>query len=68
MTQPFGASELVPSRKKASEIMTPLGKSGQMISVMDLSIMKVKEFETLAGKKLSLFDKLSFKLGQRELR
>ena len=68
MTQTFGASELVPPRKKAAEIMIPLGKSGQMISVMDLSTMKVKEFETLAGKKLSLFDKLSFKLGQRELR
>lgn len=53
---------------KASEIYFPLGKTGQLISLQDLSVIKVKEFETLTGKKMKFFDKVGFKLSQNKLR
>lgn len=53
---------------KASEIYFPLGKSGQLISLQDLSVIKIREFETLTGKKMKLFDKIGFKLSQNKLK
>ena len=53
---------------KASEIYFPLGKSGELISLQDLSVIKIKEFETLTGKKMKFFDKVGFKLSQNKLR
>ena len=35
---------------------------------MDLSRISVKDFETLSGKKMTFFEKLNFKIGQRQLR
>lgn len=52
----------------AYEVYVPLGKTGQMISLMDLSQIKVKEFEKLSGKKMKLIDKVNFKIAQRELK
>jgi len=53
---------------KASEIYLPIGKSGQMISLQDLSVIKLKDFEALTGKKMKLTDKLGFTLSQKQLR
>jgi hypothetical protein len=39
-----------------------------MISLMDLSRIRVKDFETLSGRKMKFLDKINFKLGQRELK
>jgi hypothetical protein len=54
--------------KKASEIMVPVGNSGQKISLLDLSRISTSQFEKLSGKNLHLPDKIGFKLAQRELR
>lgn len=53
---------------KASEIYLPIGKSGQMISLQDLSVIKLRDFEALTGKKMKLTDKLGFALSQKQLR
>jgi|SRR4030095_2882103 hypothetical protein len=53
---------------KADEIYLPVGKTGQFISLMDLSRISVKNFETLSGKKMNFFGKANFKVGQRELK
>jgi hypothetical protein len=53
---------------KADEIYLPVGKTGQFISLMDLSRISVKNFETLSGKKMKFFGKVNFKVGQRELK
>lgn len=53
---------------KASEIYLPIGKSGQMISLQDLSVIKLKDFEALTGKKMKLTDKLGFALSQKQLK
>jgi len=53
---------------RADEVYLPVGTTGRFISLMDLSRVSVKDFETLSGRKMNFFDKLSFKIGQRQLR
>jgi hypothetical protein len=50
------------------EVFIPIGNTGHLISLMDLSEISVKDFENLSGKKMKFADKVKFKLGQRELR
>jgi pheromone shutdown protein TraB len=50
------------------EVYIPVGHTGQLISLMDLSQISVKDFEKLSDKKMKFADKVKFKLGQRELR
>jgi hypothetical protein len=52
----------------ANQIMLPIGNTNRTISLMALSEISVKDFETISGKKLGFFDKISFKLGQKKLR
>ena len=53
---------------KATDVYVPIGKSGQLISLMDLSEISVKDFENLSGKKMKFREKVSFKMKQRELK
>jgi len=53
---------------KASEVYLPIGKSGQMISMQELSVIKLRDFETLTGKKMKLIDKIGFSISQKQLR
>jgi len=50
------------------EVYIPIGNTGHLISLMELSYISVKDFEKLSGKKMKFADKVKFKLGQRELR
>src|SRR6185295_12236648 len=53
---------------KADEVYLPVGKTGHLISLMDLSRISVKDFETLSGEKMKVFEKVQFKLSQRQLK
>ena len=53
---------------KATEVYIPIGNTGQMISLMDLSQIKLKDIEKMTGKKMSRFDKMNFKIAQQQLR
>ena len=53
---------------KADEVYLPVGKTGHLISLMDLSRISVKDFERLSGKKMKFFEKVNFKVGQHELK
>ena len=53
---------------KATEVYVPIGKHGQLISLMDLSQISVKDFESLSGKKMKMMEKVNFKMKQRELK
>lgn len=53
---------------KASEIFVPVGKTGKLISLLELSTIKMKDMETLTGKKISFVDRLTLKAAQRQLR
>ena len=68
VTSTFASFNLTEPVKKATEIFIPIGKSGSQISLMDLSQIKVKEFESLFGQKMKFVDKVGFKIAQRELR
>lgn len=52
----------------ANNVMLPVGNTGKKISLMDLSRISIKDFETITGKRLKLIDKIGFKLGQKKLR
>jgi hypothetical protein len=52
----------------ATEVYVPIGKTGQFISLMELSEIKVKDYEALAGKKMKMTEKVKFKMKQRELK
>jgi hypothetical protein len=53
---------------KATDVYVPIGKNGQLISLMDLSQISVKDFEKLSGKKMKMMEKVNFKMKQRELK
>jgi hypothetical protein len=53
---------------KADEVYLPIGKTGRLISLLDLSRISVKDFERLSSEKMSLSEKVGFKMGQRQLR
>ncbi|HEX2534571.1 MAG TPA: hypothetical protein VHK69_12585 [Chitinophagaceae bacterium] len=53
---------------KAAEVFVPVGHTGRQISLLQLSQLSADQFESLSGQKLNVFGRLSFKLGQRELR
>ena len=67
-----GLSVVPPVKKenkiKATDVLIPIGKNGETISVMELSRMKVKELEALTGEKMSFVDKVGFKIAQNQLR
>ena len=52
----------------ANQILLPVGKNGAKVSLMDLSAMRVKDYEALTGKKMNLTHKLAFKILQKKLR
>lgn len=52
----------------ANQILLPVGKNGEKISLMEFSTMKTKDFETFTGKKMSLTNKLALKIIQKKLR
>lgn len=52
----------------AKNIMLPVGNTGNTISLMDLAYISVKDFETISNKKLKIWDKAAFKMGQKQLR
>ena len=68
IAQTVGAA-IAPSAKiKASEAMIPVGSTGKLISMQELSTISVKDFEQMAGKKMGSVDKAMFKAAQKKLR
>lgn len=64
----FASSRVVRPPLNASEIFINVGKTGQSISLLELSRIKVRDFEKLTGKSLKFFDRLTFKAAQRSMR
>lgn len=53
---------------KASEVLIPIGKDGQFISFEELSVISLHDMQKLTGEKMSLSEKITFKVAQRKLR
>ncbi len=66
-TASFASTGFTSVPKKATQIYLPIGKNMQ-ISLMDLSVISVKDYEKVSGKHLNFFQKLSFKAAQKKLR
>ena len=66
-TTSFASSGYSILTKRATEIYLPIGQS-TTISLMDLSVIKVKDYENLSGKHLNFFQRIAFRAGQRKLR
>ena len=62
------SASIAPGSKppNAKDIMVPIA-SGKVISLHDLAYIKVADYESVTGKKLSLLKKIEFKLSQRKL-
>ena len=60
-----GSSKLSPLN--ASELMIPIGKDGKKISLLDLSQIRLKEFEKLSGHKMNFGEKIKFRIAQNQL-
>jgi hypothetical protein len=67
LLQTFAVGIVTPP-KNAKDFFIPIGTTGQQISLMELSQLDVKSFETLSGKHLGFMDRMGFKLAQRDLR
>lgn len=52
----------------ATEIMIPIGKTGQKISLAEFSKLKPKEYEKLANVKLGFFDRIAYRMAMKKLR
>lgn len=53
---------------RADQILIPINKAGDKISLLDLSTMKIKDVEQLTGRKMKFADRLAFKTAQNKLR
>jgi len=68
LTGSFATVTVIYPPLKASEIFFPVGKTGQKISLMELSTIKIKDFELLRGEKMKFFDRMTFKAAQKKVR
>src|SRR5215212_8366278 len=58
----------VKPKLNAADVLIPIGKNGETISLIQLSEIKVKDLEVLTGNKMNLADKIGFKFAQKQLR
>ena len=66
-TASFASTGFTSVPKNANQMYIPIGNNSR-ISLMELSEMKVKDYEKLSGRHLNFFQKLTFKAGQKKLR
>jgi hypothetical protein len=52
----------------AKEIMIPIGKTGNKISLLEFSKLKPNEYEKLAKVKLNFFDRVKYKMAMKKLK
>lgn len=52
----------------ANQVMIPIGKTGNKISLAEFSKLKPREYEQLANVKLGFFDRLAYKRAMKKLR
>lgn len=64
----FASIPVIIPALKVSEIFILVGKTGQKISLFELSRIKIKDFEILRGQKMKFFDRLTFKAAQKKVR
>ena len=59
---------LAPPKLNAKDVLVPVGKLGNKISVLELSKISTSDFQKMTGNKMNLLNKFSFKITQYKLR
>ena len=59
---------LTPPKLNAKDVLIPVGKLGNKISILELSRISTSDFQKLTGEKMTWFNKLSFKATQHKLK
>ncbi len=54
-------------RIRADQVLIPINKQGQVVSLADLAVMKVKDYEQLTGRHLNLVQHFAFRAVQHKL-
>lgn len=68
MVQSFAAVNVEFPARKASEVFFPVGNTGKVVSLLDLTTMSAKEFQSMTGQHLKFSERVAFKLSQKELK
>jgi hypothetical protein len=68
LSQIFATTLKPTSALNASEIEIVIGKTGRSINLQDLSIISLRDFQQLLGKKLKLSERIAFKIAQQKIR
>lgn len=68
MLQSFAAVNVEFPARKASEVFFPLGNTGKMVSLLELTTMRAKDFQSLTGQHLKFSERVGFKLSQNQLK
>lgn len=66
--QTVSAASIQKDPVKASDVTIPIGNTGKVINLQDLSKISVKDFEKLTGKDMKFTDRLILKAAQKKLR
>jgi len=64
----FASHDPNEAKVNAKNVFFPVGKTGKVISLFDLSEISKSELETLTGRKMTVSQKLSFNSSQRKIR
>ncbi|MBD0331109.1 MAG: hypothetical protein ICV66_00480 [Chitinophagaceae bacterium] len=64
----FASNTVELPKLKASQILIPIGKTGQQISLLDLSTINIQDFQKITGEKMKFVQKVSFMIAQKNLR
>lgn len=52
---------------KTSEILIPVGNTGKMISLLELSQISMSDLQAFTGRKMNFLEKISFRAAQKKL-
>ena len=53
--------------KKATDVYLVIGKKGERISLMDLTQISVKDYQTISGRHMTFLERAGFKVSQKKL-
>lgn len=53
---------------KAANVLIPIGKTGQKISLAELAVISTSDLQVLTGRKMSFVERLSFRIAQSKIR
>ena len=63
----YASTTIIEPKLNAAELFLSVGKTGKQISLLELSKISVKDFQTLTDRKMNLIERVGFKLAQKKV-